>query len=382
MDSVTLRESTNGINSFKRVAKEVKLQNANPEALKEILKELVEEWKDMKDEDITVKQLTGGVTNTLYRCRCLKCGKEVDSKGNKPAKYVLLRVYGQGSELLIDREKELRLLASLYKCGVGPKLYGSFVNGFVYGYFPGRPLSPHDLRSCKLNERIAASLGRWHKMELKEECQDRKIEESNNTNVSSSSRATIWTTIDDWLSLIPAYYNTDEKNQKFKQMDMDLIRKEAAILEQELRKLNSPIVFTHNDLLSLNIVYQEKNDLLNFIDYEYANYNYRGFDIANHFCEWTGFELDHSKFPNQDQQLQFFKSYLKAANAGNEPTEEELQKIYEEVNKFVLLSHMFWSIWALVQADISSIQFDYLQYAADRLKRYFELRQQNLLRTH
>ena len=26
-----------------------------------------------------------------------------------------------------------------------------------------------------------------------------------------------------------------------------------------------------------------------FIDFEYCAYNYRGFDIANHFCEWVSF---------------------------------------------------------------------------------------------
>lgn len=29
-------------------------------------------------------------------------------------------------------------------------------------------------------------------------------------------------------------------------------------------------------------------DSIQFIDYEYSCYNYRGFDIGNHFCEWAG----------------------------------------------------------------------------------------------
>lgn len=197
-----------------------------------------------------------------------------------------------------------------------------------------------DLRSCKLNERIAAKLAQWHKIDL------HNLFDASDDN----GRATIWITIDKWLALVPPSYNTEDKNNKFKQIDMNLIRKEVGILETELSKLDSPIVFAHNDLLSLNIVFHEKKgmhpfhilklifhlDLLNFIDYEYANYNYRGFDIANHFCEWTGFELDHSKFPNKEQQYQFLRSYLKAWN-GTEPTEEELSKLYVEVNKFVLV---------------------------------------------
>jgi hypothetical protein len=29
-------------------------------------------------------------------------------------------------------------------------------------------------------------------------------------------------------------------------------------------------------------------DEVHFIDYEYGNYSYRGFDIGNHFCEFAG----------------------------------------------------------------------------------------------
>lgn len=50
------------------------------------------------------------------------------------------------------------------------------------------------------------------------------------------------------------------------------------------------ISFTHNDLLSGNILipldYFENDgcDEMKFIDYEYAGYNARAFDLANHFC--------------------------------------------------------------------------------------------------
>jgi hypothetical protein len=32
------------------------------------------------------------------------------------------------------------------------------------------------------------------------------------------------------------------------------------------------------------------------IDYEYGSYNYRGYDIANHFNEHAGFECDYSLY--------------------------------------------------------------------------------------
>lgn len=48
------------------------------------------------------------------------------------------------------------------------------------------------------------------------------------------------------------------------------------------------MVLCHNDLLAYNIIVDETTQTVNFIDYEYSAFSFRGFDIANHFCEWTG----------------------------------------------------------------------------------------------
>ncbi|EPB73973.1 hypothetical protein ANCCEY_06935 [Ancylostoma ceylanicum] len=65
--------------------------------------------------------------------------------------------------------------------------------------------------------------------------------------------------------------------------------------------LNEEITFCHNDLLAHNIIFDECSGKLEtgfiyniiagtvlFIDYEYADFNYAIFDLANHFCEFAG----------------------------------------------------------------------------------------------
>jgi Predicted choline kinase involved in LPS biosynthesis len=59
-------------------------------------------------------------------------------------------------------------------------------------------------------------------------------------------------------------------------------------IETALSKTKSPVVFCHNDLLLGNIIYDETEDKVTFIDYEYAGVNYQAFDIANHFDEFAG----------------------------------------------------------------------------------------------
>lgn len=53
-------------------------------------------------------------------------------------------------------------------------------------------------------------------------------------------------------------------------------------------KIKSPVVFAHNDLLLGNILYNNCDNRVIFIDYEYADYNYQAYDIGNHFAEFAG----------------------------------------------------------------------------------------------
>jgi hypothetical protein len=85
------------------------------------------------------------------------------------------------------------------------------------------------------------------------------------------------------------------------------------------------------------------------IDYEYGTYNPRGFDIGNHFCEWAGFDCDWSLYPSKGQQMKWLKSYLATHSGSEEPSQQELDNLYAEVNKYALAAHMFWGVWALIQ---------------------------------
>jgi len=45
-----------------------------------------------------------------------------------------------------------------------------------------------------------------------------------------------------------------------------------------------------------------------------------------------------------------------------------------EVAAFTPVSHLWWGLWAVMQATISTIDFDYLHYAELRLREYRKLR--------
>jgi len=49
---------------------------------------------------------------------------------------------------------------------------------------------------------------------------------------------------------------------------------------------------------------------MQFIDFEYGGYAYRGHDWGNHFDEYAGFECDYSRYPDNEHVELFVRAYL------------------------------------------------------------------------
>lgn len=162
-------------------------------------------------------------------------------------------------------------------------------------------------------------------------------------------------------------------------------------LRSLLQYTRSPVVFCHNDCQEGNILLLEGQEnserrKLMLIDFEYSSYNYRGFDIGNHFCEWMYdytyekypfFRANIQKYPSRKQQLHFISSYLTTFQNDFESLSSEEQfatkeDMLLEVNRFALASHFLWGLWSIVQAKISSIEFGYMEYAQARFEAYFD----------
>lgn len=78
----------------------------------------------------------------------------------------------------------------------------------------------------------------------------------------------------------------------------------------------------------------------------------------------------HCRYPNKQQQELFFRHYLAASGsaAANVPLQPEvLDQLSAEANVWALASHLYWGIWALIQACYSPIDFDYIQFSKTRL---------------
>ncbi|XP_042240125.1 ethanolamine kinase 2-like [Homarus americanus] len=150
-------------------------------------------------------------------------------------------------------------------------------------------------------------------------------------------------------------------------------------LEDHLVPLSCPVVFCHNDLVMRNIIWDQDSASATFIDYEYASHNYQPYDIANHFNEYSGVEeQDYSLFPSLAVQRAWLKSYLAHYHGlpEDQVTSQEVEMWLGWVTKFTLASHLFWVMWAFLQACHSSIDFDYIQYGIVRLAEYKKKKQE------
>jgi len=114
---------------------------------------------------------------------------------------------------------------------------------------------------------------------------------------------------------------------------------------------NSPIVFTHNDFRSRNIMKTETNGLV-FCDFDYSSYGYRGIDFGTIFAEW-GRSLsdfnDIQTFPEDFTLKPIINNYISESiniNGKNyfENPNNSYEQILYEVKVFVLADNLFCSL--------------------------------------
>ncbi|KAH8362067.1 hypothetical protein KR200_001774 [Drosophila serrata] len=283
---------------------------------------------------------------------------------------VLVRIYGNKTDLLIDRKAETQNFLLLHTYGLAPSLYATFKNGLVYEYVPGTTLNTDSVLCPEIWPLVARRMAEMH----------RKVKKHGESS-ATKPLPMIWKKTQSFLDLVPERFSDAEKHKRVKGtfLPISRLRDEFNKLYEYLEALDSPIVFSHNDLLLGNVVYTKSLNTVNFIDYEYADYNFQAFDIGNHFAEMCGVdEVDYSRYPKRDFQLKWLRVYLEKYLQRSYIQNEEVELLYVQVNQFALASHIFWTVWSLLQAEHSTIDFDYVGYAFLRYNEYLARKEEFL----
>jgi len=294
-------------------------------------------------DKIKWKTFTDGITNKLIGAWL----------GDEKSDTVLIRVYGEGTEKIIDRKAEVDNMQRLQRIGCGSRLYASFNNGLCYEFIPGEILSQDMLKDPLIFKDVARMMAKIHSVPL------------NDTEVKPG----LWDRLAKFIKLSNPSCNP-RLVEEFPSKEQ--LETEMKHLKEILVTCSSPVVFCHNDALLGNIVVDKNENKVSFIDMEYGCANYAAYDIANHFAEFVGCDgqLDYLRwFPDRQYRREWIKEYMTAS--GSEVEEELFENNLDLVDKFVLASHLLWGVWAVIQAENSTIDFDFVDYAIQKLNEYW-----------
>ncbi|KAK9874415.1 hypothetical protein WA026_002762 [Henosepilachna vigintioctopunctata] len=321
-------------------------------------------WKTVTPDTIGFKHISGGLSNLLYH---ISLPENVQDEIQDEPKEVLLRVYGQthGEGALEAIITESVIFTLLSERGLGPKLHGIFPGGRIEQYINARPLKNKELADEKLSKQIAQKMARIHTMEVP----------------LDKEPSWLWNTMERWLHSCQTQTKTEKFARKLPGVDF---KAELQWLRDRIEKEDTQVVFCHNDMQEGNILMKldeqcNPNDpQVVLIDFEYCSYNYRAFDIANHFVEWIYdytnkeypfFTIDENNYPTEKQRLRFIEEYLSERGL-----DENSSRLLKEVELFTMVSHFFWCLWAFVNDETSQIPFGYWEYGTARFNSYLKLK--------
>lgn len=305
----------------------------------------------------------------------------------RPQEFVfLVRAYGNGTDTIIDRDREFATHQHLHSKNLAPQLYARFGNGLVYAYLPGRAVHYTLLSDDDVAVAIARRLAEWHDL------LDAKAIDNHIALLKGPGKSFVrsfWELLDGWIAAMPE--NVIKTHTK------EEMNKELQWIKQEIGQMGGPMVVAHCDLLAGNVIVptdweprkkttsDNQNDIsdldVSFIDYEYAMNSPRAFDIANHFMEWQGFDCKKELIPVPEETNPVLRTwardYLSYFSSSSEDI-SEVDTLVKQVLTWWGMPGFYWGIWSSIQSTISDIEFDYANYANERLAEYWEWKKRYL----
>jgi thiamine kinase-like enzyme len=259
---------------------------------------------------LRITPIAAGLTNKNYR---------VDV-GDRT---YFLRIPGSSTELLaIDRANELENTQAAAEAGVGPKVVHHDPNtgALLLEWIDGRTMSNDAFRAAGMPARIAESLRKLH------------------TGPRFRDDFDMFRLTEYYLSVV------DGRAIRIPNGYRDELPK-VKLIEAALTAHPVPTVPCHNDLLAEN--YLDDGRQLWIVDYEYSGNNDPTFELGN-----TAQELGFDAARQEELCAAYFGEATPALVA-----RMRLQMIMSDVG---------WTLWAAIQAAISSIDYDFWGWAEER----------------
>lgn len=205
---------------------------------RELIRAIAPEWEKSSDSDLKFVRFTDGITNTLLKVVNQRPGI---TKADLNREAILLRAYGKGTAVLIDREREAANHELLMKYDLAPDLLARFENGMLYRYISGAVATHHDLREPSTLLAIARRLAQWHATvpcisdaSLKTNGTTNGVPQVNGNADKNAIENTapgkpapnVWTTMHKWILALPKNTQAERDRQEL------LLREMKHLVEQ------------------------------------------------------------------------------------------------------------------------------------------------------
>ena len=267
----------------------------------------VDEWKG---QNVSIDQLSGGLTNTNYKI----------TVNGKP---YFVRVPGASTDLLaIDRNNEYHNTRAAATAGVAPKVLQHFpeYHAMVIEFLDGKTMSKDSLNAAGMPTRMAHAIKKLH-------AGPRFLTDFN-------------------MFRLTEYYLSVCRERSI-EVPKGYPERMPTVNEIEKAMLVKPLetVPCNNDLLAEN--YIDDGNQLWLIDYEYSGNNDPTFELGN-TCQEMQF--------NDDQIKEVCAAYFGNATP----------QMVARMKLNMIMSDVGWGLWAAIQANISTIEFDFWGWALER----------------
>ena len=263
----------------------------------------------------TVSPLEGGITNRNYR---VEHGGEV----------FVLRLAGESTHLLgIDRQNEHVASSIAAQVGVGAEVV-CFIeeeSALITRFVSGEPVAPESTRQPERLRRIVESIRRYHE------------------GPAFPGEFSVF-------RMVRAYHDRAERHG----VSLPGTVPEALGLLGQVERSLGPVMHPvpcHNDLLAANFIDDGKT--VRILDWEYAGMGDAFFDLGNFAANQR---LD------RDECELLLDLYLREVHRAD----------IAHLHLMRVASDLRESFWGFLQAGISTLEFDFEQYARDHLERFLK----------
>lgn len=224
--------------------------------VKRLCSALLPSWRGVATDDMQLTPITGGISNLLVKVT------PADRHGLDP---VAVKVFGNKTELLINRDSELEMLLKLNSFGFGAKVHaeisisrdmqighgsavhtgsmhafiiawaimqvvGMFGNGRIEEFLIAKTLTPEELGQPLYVTHIARTLRRLHE-------------------VPTDSVPTLWQTIYRWLEMVRQLtFDDPAKQAAFLRVDFEAMKREVRLFQMNIKCRDERIQLTASNM--------------------------------------------------------------------------------------------------------------------------------------